>query len=308
MRRPDCRSVTDTGSVRHERPIALPESLTKLEDVFSGLPGEQRRLDQDFLMTTACALAFGGNSTASEDHFQQAIAELANAKTVCKSFGKVIRSAPMGASAGSEFVNSAGVFETNLSPKKLLETIHEIESGLGRKRSLHWGPRPIDIDVLFYGQQVIDTAAVVIPHPCLWYRSFVLKPLNEICPDWIHPVFNEDIARLNDRLTHRPLQIHIQNQLADLPALQIAQQCWPKKDHPFHPCLDPDVDDDLDDDGVGAFCKIVIQRLEQEPVTKTIRMQPRHESGRIIRCFLQPENNAETFRQFLNDMEAAVLG
>lgn len=247
-------------------------------------------------MTTACALAFGGNAAASEDYFQQAIAELAKAKTACDSFATVIRSSPMGAAAGSEFVNSAGVFQTHLSPSELLIVIHEIESRLGRQRSLHWGPRPIDIDVVFYGQKIIDTQTVVIPHPCQWYRSFVLRPLSEICPDWIHPIFDETVQQLNDRLNQRPLQIQIQNQHTDLPVLQIAHECWTKGDRQVAQLV-------AQVDSRDSFCSILVEPAEQDQ-----RSQPHHESRRIIRCFVQPSDERESFRQFLMDLEAAVLG
>ena len=251
-------------------------------------------------MTTACALAFGGNSAESEALFQQAIIELAKAETICQSFAKPIQSAAMGVNAGSEFLNSAGIFQTHLSPDDLLKTIHKIEFQLGRKRELRWGPRPIDIDVLFYGQQIIDTATIVIPHPCLWYRSFVLKPLNEVSPNWIHPIFNESVAQLTHRLTQRPLLIRLQDQQTDLHVSQIAQQCWSIQDHPFHLLST--------DDQREAFCEIMIESTEQKPTVLPSRRQPCHESRRIIRCFVGNNDGAKTVRQFLMDTEAAVLG
>lgn len=262
-------------------------------------------------MTTACVLAFGGNAEASEDYFHQAIAALANADTVCKSFAKVIRSAPMGEAAGSEFVNSAGCFQTNLSPEALLKTIHEIESGLGRQRVLHWGPRPIDIDVLFYGQHIIDTPTVVIPHPCLWYRSFVLQPLMEICPEWIHPIFNESVEQLTRRLNRRPLQIDINNQIDNFPALDIAKKCWQHRDDILVGSTDAS-------DKAIEFCTIVVEAAEQRSSEKSqaapqltaqpTRLQPCHETERIVRCILKQSNGANLLRQFLADFEVAAMG
>lgn len=255
-------------------------------------------------MTTSCALAFGGNFAGSEDYFQQAITELARAETACQSFANVIRSAPMGASAGSEFVNSAGVFETKLAPKQLLETIHKIETELGRQRSLHWGPRPIDIDVLFYNQLVIDTAEVVIPHPCLWYRSFVLKPLQEICPDWIHPIFGEDVRMLADRISEQPLQIKIQNRRTALSAQQIAEEAWSSRIRP----LKSELSDTQAIDSTDVFAEIVIELPQQTSPIQKPRTQPHQESGRVIRCPLKHVADEQGYRQFLTDLEAAIVG
>ena len=251
-------------------------------------------------MTTPCALAFGGNFARSEDDFQQAIADLANTNTVCRSFANVIRSAPMGASSGSEFVNSAGVFETTLAPQELLATIHAIEANLGRRRSIHWGPRPIDIDVLFYDQQIIDTAEIAIPHPCLWYRSFVLKPLQEICPKWIHPIFAEDVQTLANRASEQPLKIKIHDQQSSLPTLQIAQEIWSTKLRAQGP--------DSTDNSTEIFAKIVIELPQQNSLSEKPRTQPRHESRRIIRCLLNDANDENSYRQFLTDLEAALIG
>ncbi|MEP3480812.1 MAG: 2-amino-4-hydroxy-6-hydroxymethyldihydropteridine diphosphokinase [Fuerstiella sp.] len=251
-------------------------------------------------MTTPCALAFGGNFARSEDDFQQAIADLASANTVCRSFANVIRSAPMGASSGSEFVNSAGVFETTLAPQELLATIHAIEAKLGRRRSIHWGPRPIDIDVLFYDQQIIDTAEIVIPHPCLWYRSFVLKPLQEICPEWIHPIFAEDVQTLENRASEQPLKIKIQDQQSSLPTLQIAQEVWSTKLRAQGP--------DSPDNWAELFASIVIELPSKDSLSEKPRAQPQHESSRIIRCLLNDAKDENSYRQFLTDLEAALIG
>ena len=87
---------------------------------------------------------------------------------------------------------------TVLSPEELLFTCLNIEDKLGRERKEKWGPRNIDIDILFYGNEIINRSNLHIPHPELHKRKFVLQSLNEICPGFVHPVLKktiEDIIR-----------------------------------------------------------------------------------------------------------------
>ena len=94
------------------------------------------------------------------------------------------------------FLNLVLIAETKLAPLKILEKIHKIENLLGRKREEHWGARTIDIDILFYVNEIIDLNNLVIPHPYITKRRFVLAPLLEIIPDFKHPVLKKTIKEL----------------------------------------------------------------------------------------------------------------
>ncbi|TDQ08341.1 2-amino-4-hydroxy-6-hydroxymethyldihydropteridine diphosphokinase [Pedobacter metabolipauper] len=95
------------------------------------------------------------------------------------------------------FLNVALEVKTILPPLAVLKKALEIEHNLGRVRLEKWGSRLIDIDLIFYGSQIIDIADVLqVPHPHMHERKFVLKPLAEIAPDLLHPVFNKSIATL----------------------------------------------------------------------------------------------------------------
>lgn len=95
-----------------------------------------------------------------------------------------------------DFLNQALEIQTDLEPFELLRTINAIESDMGRKREIKWGTRLIDIDILFYEDQIIDTEKLIIPHAYLHYRNFVLIPLREIAPDFKHPIFKKTITEL----------------------------------------------------------------------------------------------------------------
>ena len=98
------------------------------------------------------------------------------------------------------FYNIAGKFKTNLQPQKLLKTVKQIEEYLGRTKSYRWGPRVIDIDILFYGKQIIKTKNLIIPHKEIINRAFVLVPMAEIASKVVHPLYHKTIKRMFDDL------------------------------------------------------------------------------------------------------------
>jgi len=98
------------------------------------------------------------------------------------------------------FINGVFLLETGQTPRELLETLLNIESRLGRERILKWGPRTIDLDILLFEDRVIREVDLVIPHPELEKRRFVLDPLSEIAPDLIHPVIEKTITELKEAM------------------------------------------------------------------------------------------------------------
>ncbi len=100
-----------------------------------------------------------------------------------------------------DYLNQVILLKTDLPPRLVLEKILDIEKKLGRKREEKWGSRTIDIDILFYGQQVIDEPGLHIPHPELHKRRFTMEPLSEIAPHLVHPVLNKKINQLKTELS-----------------------------------------------------------------------------------------------------------
>lgn len=107
------------------------------------------------------------------------------------------------------FLNCVAEAITNYQPYQLLLVIHKIENILGRKRILFVKnlPRPIDIDILFYDDKIIDECTLKIPHPRISQRAFVLVPLCEIAPDLIHPQYNDTIQKLTDLIDKKGVRI-----------------------------------------------------------------------------------------------------
>ncbi len=114
---------------------------------------------------------------------------------ICK-MSMVYETAAWGKLDQPDFLNQAIWLESSLSPDELLLKILAIEKSMGRMRLEKWGARAIDIDVLYYGQQLINTSSLVVPHPHLWERKFVLIPLVEISPEFIHPQLRKSNRQL----------------------------------------------------------------------------------------------------------------
>jgi 2-amino-4-hydroxy-6-hydroxymethyldihydropteridine diphosphokinase len=105
---------------------------------------------------------------------------------------KVYETEAWGGVSQSNFLNQVLVFQTHYSPQELLLKIHAIEHFLGRERNEKWGDRTMDIDILYYGDQIIDEKELSIPHPKIPERRFVLIPLVEILPDFVHPIYKKN--------------------------------------------------------------------------------------------------------------------
>jgi 2-amino-4-hydroxy-6-hydroxymethyldihydropteridine diphosphokinase len=100
---------------------------------------------------------------------------------------KLTETDPVGGPPQPRFLNGVAEIETELAPEALLEKLLAIEEKLGRVRREKWGPRVIDLDLLFYDDRVIDSPELKLPHPLIVQRTFVLQPLAELAPDLVHP-------------------------------------------------------------------------------------------------------------------------
>ena len=115
---------------------------------------------------------------------------------------KIIETKPYGYEDQDSFLNGVICFETLYSPAELLSFLQRLEQEGKRSREseIHWGPRTIDLDILFYGDEIIQKRDLIIPHKEINLRRFVLEPLYEVAPFKIHPVFGKTVAELFSEL------------------------------------------------------------------------------------------------------------
>lgn len=144
-------------------------------------------------------LSLGSNLGNRADNIDRALAALQDQVGALIGCSSYITTLPWGFSSDNAFLNAAAVFETRLTPSELLQATQTIERQLGRTAKSHAGhyaDRLIDIDILFLGNLVVETPDLIIPHPLMAQRDFVLRPLSEVAPRKIHPLLRKTIARL----------------------------------------------------------------------------------------------------------------
>lgn len=146
---------------------------------------------------TTAFLALGSNMGDKEGYLNMAVEAIRkNPEVELLKVSSFICTAPYGYTEQDTFLNGACMVRTLLSPEELLDFCQSIEQEANRVRLIHWGPRTLDVDVLFYGQEILGTERLVVPHPDMENRDFVLKPMAELAPWWRHPVSKKTMSQL----------------------------------------------------------------------------------------------------------------
>jgi 2-amino-4-hydroxy-6-hydroxymethyldihydropteridine diphosphokinase len=140
-------------------------------------------------------LSLGTNLGNRAANLKQAVSSLSPQMRVMKK-SSIYETPPWGYTEQDPFLNQAVMVTTILEPEPLLKHIKRLEVAMGRKASFRYGPRLIDIDILFYDDLILETPTVVIPHPYVHERGFVLIPLMDIAPDLMHPVMKRNIREM----------------------------------------------------------------------------------------------------------------
>lgn len=155
-------------------------------------------------------ISLGSNMGDKVDSLKQAVALLnAHEEIKVTAVSSVYDTDPVGYEDQDLFMNIAVAVETTLSPVQLLDFCQSIEEELKRVRIIRWGPRTMDLDIVLFDDQVMDTERLIIPHPRMHERGFVLVPLAEITMDLVHPVLNKSIEALLPTVDHQGVRKHL---------------------------------------------------------------------------------------------------
>lgn len=147
-------------------------------------------------------IALGSNLGDKKTYLDQAVKALKQHKECrVQKVSSYLVTEPYGGVEQDDFLNACLSLDTLLSPEELLDLLHEIEQAAHRERLIHWGPRTLDLDILLYDNEVLETEDLIIPHVEMHKRDFVLKPLAEIAPYKRHPILGKTIGELAAQLS-----------------------------------------------------------------------------------------------------------
>jgi len=151
------------------------------------------------------ALGLGGNEGDVLTAFTTALGRLdADPHLRVRAVSSAWKTAPWGLLDQPDFLNAVALVDTRHDAAGLLELLQREEDHAGRERSVRWGPRTLDLDILWYGRERIRTARLEVPHPLLAERSFVIEPALEVAPEWRHPATGESLWDMRARLADSP--------------------------------------------------------------------------------------------------------
>jgi 2-amino-4-hydroxy-6-hydroxymethyldihydropteridine diphosphokinase len=148
-------------------------------------------------------IAFGSNIGDRYKAVDDALAMVEQKGMKITNKSKVYETEPYGYTDQPPFINGAIEVETELNCRQVLETLLGIESDIGRVRQIRWGPRIIDLDILLFNEEIYDEEDLKVPHPDMQNRAFVLNPLADICPDYVHPILKRTVLELKSELKEK---------------------------------------------------------------------------------------------------------
>lgn len=169
--------------------VYKPEAPVKLDFGSMGASVDVKR--------TTAYLSLGSSIGNREAYLRAALEKLNTYRGISvKKVSDFIKTEPYGGVAKNEFLNCAAEIETFLTPHALLDVLHRVENDCGRVRTVRWEDRTLDVDIIFFGKQIICDDDLIVPHPEYFKRDFVLRPLKQIAPDFVCPVLKKAVKNI----------------------------------------------------------------------------------------------------------------
>jgi len=160
---------------------------------------------------TSCLIGLGANLGDRRAALDEAVDRLSrHPELELRKKSRWLQTDPVGGPGEqAEFLNGAALLETTLEPRELVAELLSVEKALGRHRTVRWAAREIDLDLLLYGDRVIESPEVTVPHPRMAFRRFVLEPAAQIAPQMVHPQLGWTIERLLENINRRPIVVAV---------------------------------------------------------------------------------------------------
>ncbi len=166
------------------------------------MPDNNKSFDDNNCYNMISVFLLLGSNLGNRQLFLKSAIELIEAEIAPVSIASgIYETKSWGKQDAPDYLNQVLLLETSLPAQTILSRILNIEKVLGRQRNEKWGSRTIDIDILFYGDAIINETGLHVPHPELHNRRFTMEPLAEIAPDFVHPVFNKNTLTIKNELT-----------------------------------------------------------------------------------------------------------
>ncbi|MEO0096429.1 MAG: 2-amino-4-hydroxy-6-hydroxymethyldihydropteridine diphosphokinase [candidate division WOR-3 bacterium] len=153
-------------------------------------------------------LLLGTNLGKLKENLMNAVDELSKNGIKILKKSKIYKTKPWGKKDQPDFLNMAVEAETDFTPEELLQKIKEIEKKLKREKTEKWGPRIIDIDIIFYGNRIVNEPDLKIPHPYFFERNFAIIPMADIAPNFIPPAQNKSIKEMKAGVKNEGIEIY----------------------------------------------------------------------------------------------------
>jgi 2-amino-4-hydroxy-6-hydroxymethyldihydropteridine diphosphokinase len=153
------------------------------------------------------AVGLGSNLNNRLDNLRRALAEIKACGIEIKRCSSVWETEPWGVENQPKFLNMCAIIESSFGAYKILKAFKKIEKRMGRKKGQKWGPREIDLDILLIGREIINSPNLIVPHPYIEQRDFVLTPLAEIAPAMVHPLNGLTVAEMKRRVPKEKMSL-----------------------------------------------------------------------------------------------------